>query len=264
MPSSTGFAPGNTFFNNFQPGVSPYIAAATTPAPQPVIPPLMPGQSGSASTSTAASTGSTSGSTRTFVPNDWVGTANSGMPELAQQYRDSGAAFDTTETGVASSEQQARDLSKGMAAANNAANEYASRTRQAGGNSGAAGVIKAQGIISATDAAGKAKLEQAKYEVQQREAAATHAGQIAQSLAALRDSYLAHLVGQDTTGSQVGSSAGSQSSVNQAANAGGGGGLYGTNTYVPTIGPLRSNAPNLPAGAPAQWTVPGNEFSGTR
>lgn len=199
------------------------IAAAQTPAANPVLPPLAPGQSGSATTSLNTSTGNTNQSARTFVPNDWLQTANSGLTELSHEYATSPAAFDTSAVSAASADQQARDLAQGMAAANNAANDYASRTRQAGGSGAASGLIKAQGIISATDAAGKAKLDQTKYEVAQREAAATHAAQIASTLAQLRDSYLGHLVGRDTTGNTNESQAGSQNSISQAAQTGSGG-----------------------------------------
>lgn len=202
------------------------IAAAQSPAgaANPVLPPLAPGQSGSATTTLNASTGNTNQSARTFVPNDWLQTANSGLTELSHEYATSPAAFDTSAVSSASADQQARDLAQGMAAANNAANDYTSRTRQAGGSGAASGLIKAQGIISATDAAGKAKLDQTKYEVAQREAAATHSAQIASTLAQLRDSYLGHLVGRDTTGTSNDIQVGSQRSINQAAETGGGGG----------------------------------------
>lgn len=249
------FMPGNSFFNNFQSGgpvggISPANVAAGMPAAvaaNPVLPPLAPGQTGTSQTSATnqATAQTQAGSSRAVVPGNWLGTANSGLTELLHQYDTSGAAFDTTAADQAAAEQQARDLSTGMSAASNAAATYAAKTRQAGGSGAASGLIKAEGQISAMDAAGKAKVEQAKYDVAQREAAATHAGQIAQVLANLRDSYLNALIGRDTTGSGATASTGSTSQIGISGGGGGGGGAGNWYSLTPTPGAQG----NLPAQA---------------
>lgn len=226
----------------YTPVTSPVGAAAATPAP---LPTLAPGQQATSSTNATLQSGAQSGSSRAVVPYNWLGTANEGMSELQDQWTHRGDAFDTTEADQASEQQQARDLATGMAAANNAATTYAAKTRQAGGSGASAGLIKAQGQIAATDAAGKAKQEQARYDVQQREAAATHAGQIATTLANLRDHYLSMLLGHDTanastesttgsamtlsgTGGPAAPSAGPSASSGEPFNPG----------YIPTFGPI--------------------------
>lgn len=208
------------------PSSSAATAAATVAPTLPPLPSLQPGQTATASASNANTSSSQSGSTRAVVPSDWLGTAGSAMGELQHQWDHRGDAYDTSQYDRAAESQQARDLATGMASANNAADAYAAKTRQAGGSGAAAGLIKAQGQIAATDAAGKAKVEQAKYDVEQREAAASHAAQIATTLAGLRNNYLNMLLGRDTTGSQSGSQSGSQLGINDSGtpNAGGAGG----------------------------------------
>jgi hypothetical protein len=104
-------------------------------------------------------------------------------------------AFDTSGYAKEVDAQTGRISTTAKSAANAAAAEYANRARQAGGSAEGAGLIKAQGLVKGQAAVGDIKLEAARYEIEQREKAATQASLIAFNLGNLRNDYLSTLAG---------------------------------------------------------------------
>lgn len=133
----------------------------------------------------------------------WIPTSGQNLAELQSQYANTGAAFNTSDYDKAAATMQGHVAATAMNAANNAATEYANRTRQAGGSAAGAGLIKAEGQVGAQKTIGDSKVEAAKYDIAQREAAAGHAAQIATSLGQLRQSYLQSLVSYTTSEDQT-------------------------------------------------------------
>jgi len=131
----------------------------------------------------------------TSIPG-WLPRERAG--ELEDQYRRTNEMFDTDPFRRASETQQTRVLTTAMNAGNNAAAEYANRSRQAGGNALGAGLMKAQAQVGARSEAGKLDMEKEKFIAQQREAAATHATSIAKTLGELRSNYLNSIVNYAT------------------------------------------------------------------
>lgn len=134
----------------------------------------------------------------TSIP-DWLPTQGANEQELTDQYRNTNQAFDTSAFDQASGAQQSRVLTTAMNAGNNAAADYANRARQAGGSGMGAGLVKAEAMTGARATAGNMELDRQKFDASQREAAATHATQIATTLGTLRDSYLKSLVQYSTS-----------------------------------------------------------------
>lgn len=129
----------------------------------------------------------------------WMPTMNAMTGELQDQYGRVNAAFNTSDYDKASTETQANILTTGLNAGGNAATAYANKARQAGGSGLGAGLVKAEGAVAGRRASGDIALEQAKYDIQQREGAATQAAQIAGQLGDLRNRYLSSLVGYATS-----------------------------------------------------------------
>lgn len=201
------------------------------------------------------------------LPSWFPKSADAGMGELMNLFGDK-SAFDTTKFNAASEAAQSRVLATGMASASNAAQEYAEKTRQQGGSSSAAGVIKAQAQIGAMSEAGKLKMEQEIYNVKQREAAATHSAQIATTIAGLRNDYLKSLIGYTT--SEDAALATTKTSSNAPIGGGGGGGGGGrtgsnvpgifTPQYTGTFGPVTGyNYLNPGTGVWNQSPAPNNQ-----
>lgn len=210
-------------------------------APTPTLPLLPPGQTPvSSSTSTSTSTGSSAGTITKNLP-DWIPhSADSFTGELQDTYKNVDNAFNTSAVDAASAAQQAQDLTSGLRAANSAATEYTTRTMQQGGSGAASGLIRAEGQVKAMDTAGAAKVEAAKYDVQQREAAAGQAAQIASTLAGLRSNYLSSLAGITTGQTSTGNQSGSQSSLGETGKTGTGtgtgGGVSGPGGFLTDLG----------------------------
>jgi len=131
----------------------------------------------------------------TSIPG-WLPRERAG--ELEEQYRRTNELFDTEPFRRSNEAQQTRILTTAMNAGNNAAAEYANRSRQAGGNALGAGLMKAQTQVGARSEAGKLDLEKEKFIADQREKAATHATTIARTLGELRSSYLNSIVNYAT------------------------------------------------------------------
>lgn len=118
--------------------------------------------------------------------------------ELESEYRNIPQNFSHSEFDTASKNQQSRVLTTSLNAGNAAAADYSNRARQAGGSGLAAGLIKAQAQVGAQSTAGAMELDRQRFDASQREKAATQAGQIAQTLGTLRDSYLKSIVSYAT------------------------------------------------------------------
>lgn len=129
----------------------------------------------------------------------WMPTEQQNEQQLMEQYRGTNQAYDTSAYDQASEAQQSRTLTSALNAGNNAAADYSNRARQAGGSGLGAGLVKAEASVGAQSSAGQMKLDQAKFDAEQRTAAATHATQIATTLGTLRDSYLKSLVSYATS-----------------------------------------------------------------
>ena len=136
--------------------------------------------------------------TRVTALPDFMPKISDMTSELAEQYRTTSAAFDTSGFERESRGQESRVLTTALNAGNNAATDYANRARQSGGSMLGAGLVKAQAVTSARGAAGEMALQREKYITEQREKAASQATQIASTLAGLRDSYLKSLVEYST------------------------------------------------------------------
>lgn len=129
----------------------------------------------------------------------WMPRQSANEAELMEQYRNTNQMFDSSSYDQASEAQQSRVLTTALNAGNNAASEYANRARQSGGSALGAGLVKAEAGVGARMAAGEMELERQRFDARQREAAATHATQIATTLGQLRDSYLKSLVSYATS-----------------------------------------------------------------
>jgi hypothetical protein len=233
-------SPGSVPYSGLAPGVPglPYGLNPSVAAP-----------AANTSTSSSTSSSSSSGTVTPILPTgpypdrvlpSWLPrSADSLTGELAAEYANVPKAYDTSAVDAASAQQQQRDLTTGLRAAGNAASEYTARTTQQGGSAAGAGLIRAEGQIGALNAAGQAKVEAAKYDVQQREAAAGQAAQIASTLSDLRTGYLKTLTGyaasEDAAATGQQSNETSSSVQNQVATSpsgsGGGGGSGGTGNY---------------------------------
>lgn len=124
----------------------------------------------------------------------WLPTQQANERELTEQYRGTNDAYSTSAFDQASEAQQSRVLTTALNAGNNAAAEYANRARQSGGSGLGAGLVKAEAATGARATAGAMELDRQRFDASQREAAATHATQIATTLGQLRQSYLGSLV----------------------------------------------------------------------
>lgn len=164
----------------------------------------------------------TSGSnpTRNPYPNrqlpPWMPTMDAMTGELQSEYGRVRGAFDTTAYDTASTRTEANTLTSGLNAGNNAATAYANKARQAGGSGLGAGLVKAEGAVAGRRAAGDIALERAKFDIQQREGAATQAANIASTLGDLRNRYLSSLVNYTTSEDRI--------SASESASGGGVGG----------------------------------------
>jgi hypothetical protein len=129
----------------------------------------------------------------------WMPTEQNNEQQLMEQYRGTNTAYDTSAYDQANESQQSRLLTTALNSGNNAAAEYSNRARQSGGSGLGAGLVKAEASVGARSTAGAMALDKAKYDAEQRTAAATHATQIATTLGTLRDSYLKSLVSYATS-----------------------------------------------------------------
>lgn len=121
-----------------------------------------------------------------------------GLTELQNEYANTNNMYSTEAYDRASTAQQGRVLTTAMNAGSNAAADYANRARQAGGSGLGAGLVKAQAQTGARATAGAMELERQKFDADQKDKAATHAGQIAQALGSLRSSYLNSIISYAT------------------------------------------------------------------
>ena len=255
-PTGQGASLGITNLSFGTLGAGPSIGGAggggaITPGVLPAMPPGFSTVGGTASTSATR----TAGTEMPILPTgpypnrtlpSWLPSSPDAItPELADQYGKVNAAYDTTAIDAAAKEQQAQDLTAGLTAANNAAAEYAAKTRQQGGSGAAAGAVKAQGDVTALRSAASEKLDLAKFDAQQREAAASQSAQIASTLSGLRSDYLRTLTGyaasEDATGTgRATATAGAGVDTTGKGGAGGGGGLGGNFSpgYVTDQGPV--------------------------
>lgn len=128
----------------------------------------------------------------------WMPTQGANEAQLMEQYRGTNAAYDTNPFDVASQRLQVNVLTSALNAGNNAARDYSNRARQSGASGMGAGLVKAEAQVGARATAGGMELERQRFDASQREAAATHATQIATTLGQLRDSYLKSLVSYAT------------------------------------------------------------------
>lgn len=122
----------------------------------------------------------------------WLPPAD--IHELVDEYQRTGEMFSSSDYDAANQGQQSRILTTALNAGNAAATEYANKARQSGGSGMGAGLIKAQATVGARKVAGDMELERQKFDASQREKAAGHAAQIAQTLGQLRQSYLQTIV----------------------------------------------------------------------
>lgn len=152
----------------------------------------------------------------------WMPTQGANEAQLMEQYRGTNAAYDTNPYDVASQRLQANLLTSSLNAGTNAARDYSNRARQSGASGMGAGLVKAEAQVGARATAGGMELERQRFDASQREAAATHATQIATTLGQLRDSYLRSLVtyatSEDATNAQY------QTAANARRDASGRGG----------------------------------------
>lgn len=118
--------------------------------------------------------------------------------ELEGEYAGVNSRFDTSAFDQTSKQQEARVLTAGLNAGNNAAAEYANKARQAGGSGMGAGLIKAETTVGAQRSAGDMALAREKFDASQREAAGNLATKIASTLGDLRKSYLDTIVNYAT------------------------------------------------------------------
>lgn len=187
--------------------------------------------------------------------------------ELADEYRNTPLNFDTSGYEAASKGQESRVLTTALNAGNNAATEYANRARQAGGSGLGAGLVKAEASVGARTTAGQMALDREKYMAGQREKAASQAGQIATTLAGLRDSYLKSLVEYSTKEDSISADyRAKMAALDAAGSSRGSGGVNAeppsswTPGYVTNAGPIQNatvNGQTLPNGAfgsvPTNW-----------
>lgn len=145
-------------------------------------------------------------------------------PELADEYKKVGDAFSTAEFDKLASNAQAQDLTTGLNQANAAAAEYAAKVRQQGGSGAGSGVVKAQGQAKALSTAQQEKLDVAKFDMQQREAAASQSAQIASTLSGLRSDYLRTLTGYAASEDATATGKETTQDVSGLLDSGGGGG----------------------------------------
>ena len=268
VPNAMGAASGLTATSYSTPSIGG-VGGTAAPITPGVLPPMPPGFStigGTASTSASR----TSGTELPILPTgpypnrtlpSWLPSSPDALtPELADQYSKVGAAYDTSAVDAAAKQQQAQDLTAGLTAANNAAAEYAAKTRQQGGSGAAAGAVKAQGDVTALRAAASEKMDLAKFDAQQREAAASQSAQIASTLSDLRSNYLKTLTGyassEDATGTGR-STAGATAGVDTTGKGGAGGGGMGGSFlpgYVTDQGPVQPSS-NSNAIAPRVYGV---------
>lgn len=173
------------------PGYDPTSADVWRMNPNGSLIPFAPGSS-MASGAFSSSSSSTPAYTRVTSIPGWLPPSD--MHELVDQYGKTGEMFGTSEYDTANQRQQSRVLTTALNAGNNAATEYANRARQSGGSGMGAGLVKAQAAVGGQRVAGEMELDRQKFDASQREKAATHASQIATTLAGLRDSYLKTIV----------------------------------------------------------------------
>lgn len=147
----------------------------------------------------------------------WMPTMDSMTRELQGEYGRVRSDFDTSQYDLASTRAEANTLTTGINAGNNAATAYANKVRQAGGSGLGAGLVKAESVVAGRKAAGDVALERARFDIQQREGAATQAASIASTLGELRNRYLASLVSYTTS---------EDATAAARSKAGGGGGDY--------------------------------------
>lgn len=133
----------------------------------------------------------------------WLPSSGSQIRELQTEYGNVANNFDTSAYDTAASAMQGHIASTAMSAANNAATEYANRARQAGGSGAGAGLVRAEAQVGAQKAIGESKLDVAKFDLAQREAAASQAAQIASTIGDLRSRYLNSLVSYTTSEDQI-------------------------------------------------------------
>ena len=131
-----------------------------------------------------------------WLPGEGAGPLQSALAGVPGAF--SSAGFD-----AASQAEQGRVLTQGLSAANNAAMEYANKARQSGGSGLGAGLLKAEGAVSARSAAGDIALKQQEFDASQREKAATLSSQIANNLGDLRQNYLKSIIGYATSEDQI-------------------------------------------------------------
>lgn len=164
----------------------------------------------------------------------WLPSSGSQIRELQTEYGNVNSNFDTSAYDSAASAMQGHIASAAMTGANNAATEYANRARQAGGSGAGAGLVKAEAQVGAQRTIGESKLEVAKYDIAQREAAAGQAAQIASTIGSLRDSYLKSLVSYTTSEDQISADFYTKNrALDQSGGRGGGGGAS-WNAFIPS------------------------------
>lgn len=133
----------------------------------------------------------------------WMPTMSGMTGELQNEYGRVRQDFSTEGYDTTSTRQEQNTLSAGLNAGNNAAAAYANKARQAGGSGLGAGVVKAESVVAGRRAAGDIALQREQYDIQQREAAATQAANIASTLGDLRNRYLSSLVTYTTNEDRI-------------------------------------------------------------
>lgn len=183
--------------------------------------------------------------------------------ELQQQYQGTNAAYDTSPYDAASERLQSNILTTALNAGSNAASDYSNRARQAGGSGMGAGLVKAQAQVGARATAGGMELERQRFDASQREAAATHATQIATTLGQLRDSYLKSLVSYATAEDSI--SANFEAAERARRNSSGpGGGRGGSDLHYTTGTGLGTGSSEFSFGSNQQATDFFHQNQGTQ
>jgi hypothetical protein len=169
-------------------------------------------------------------------------------------------AFNTSGYQRATDDALGAISTKAENAASNAAADYANRARQAGGNAESAGLIKAEGLVAGQKTLADTKIEAAKFEIEQREKAATLSSQIASNLGDLRNNYLSTLAGYASREDQIAAS----SAAGSGRGSGGSDGSGAWSGIIPNgmglASGLRATAFNARTG---QMSTSSNPAAGT-
>lgn len=198
---------------------------------------------------------------------DWLPTnANAFNSELQAQYnRPNKGLFGAKKAGQAIDQMQQFNMSMGMSAANNAAQDYATRVMQQGGTAFNAGAVKAQALMPVLQQNAALGLEKQDRLTQARMKAADMKANLAGAINNSRLNYLSTLAGTYTTmrGQNItdqGQKAalafsrlggGGSGGAGAGAGAGGGANIYSPG-YISNAGPITEGTKN---GVPIRNTA---------